>query len=179
VPSFLPFLPNSSFWIPSSEETIKDLQVLAERIKVSKPSRQDRSGAYRPSASSGVGNWSSDKGKLGAVSKVAEWSLIQQTERLLASSMAMSSRDREGSRDSLIKSMGEKGQKSSLLILPLHAYAYTDKEIYIFPCCVVCLCILLCGYALLCLITTCYLWKLVMCLMFTSETDNICIIRDY
>ena len=127
VPSFLPFLPNSSFWIPSSEDTIKDLQVLAERIKVSKPSRQDRSNVYR-SSSSPTSNWSSDKGKIGAVSKVAEWSLIQQTERLLSSSMAVSSRDREGGRDSLIKSVGEKGNHHLYQFFLLFDI-YTYKEI--------------------------------------------------
>lgn len=87
VPSWLPFLPNCSFWIPSSEETIKNLQVLAERIKVSKPMRKDRERVsiykpppnWSPSASS-----SSEQGKIGAISKVAEWSLIQHTDRLLS-----------------------------------------------------------------------------------------------
>lgn len=82
VPSWLPFLPNCSFWIPSSEETIKNLQVLAERIKVSKPARKDRVSIYKPPPS-----WpssSSEQGKVSAISKVAEWSLIQQTDRLLS-----------------------------------------------------------------------------------------------
>ncbi|KAH7432388.1 hypothetical protein KP509_07G020400 [Ceratopteris richardii] len=35
VPSWLPFMPNSSFWIPSSEIALKNLEELAERIKSS------------------------------------------------------------------------------------------------------------------------------------------------
>ncbi|KAH7285418.1 hypothetical protein KP509_33G027400 [Ceratopteris richardii] len=82
VPSWLPFLPNRSFWIPSSEDTIKNLQVLAERIKVSKPSRKDRIVYKSPP------NWTSassaEQAKVSSISKVAEWSLIQQTDKLLS-----------------------------------------------------------------------------------------------
>ncbi|MCO5612655.1 hypothetical protein L7F22_066924 [Adiantum nelumboides] len=85
VPSWLPFLPNCSFWIPSSEETIKNLQVLAERIKVSKPARKDRMNIYKSPP-----NWASssspEPGKISQISKVAEWSLIQQTDKLLSGS---------------------------------------------------------------------------------------------
>ena len=73
VPSWLPFLPNGSFWIPSSEETIKSLQVLAEKIRVSKSSRKSSSASM-----------SLDGSKISSISKVAEWSLIQQTDKLLS-----------------------------------------------------------------------------------------------
>ena len=73
VPSWLPFLPNGSFWIPSSEETIKSLQVLAEKIRVSKSSRKSSSASL-----------SLDGSKISSISKVAEWSLIQQTDKLLS-----------------------------------------------------------------------------------------------
>lgn len=47
VPSWLPFLPNSSFWIPSSEETMKNLEILAERIKVEKPASTERVNIFK------------------------------------------------------------------------------------------------------------------------------------
>eukprot|EP00250_Pteridium_aquilinum_P006646 c16523_g1_i1 orf=506-1096(-) len=85
VPSWLPFLPHCSFWIPSSEETIKNLQVLAERIKVSKPARKDRVSIYKsPPSWASPSSSTSEQGKVSAISKVAEWSLIQQTDRLLS-----------------------------------------------------------------------------------------------
>lgn len=78
VPSWLPFFPNCSFWIPSNEETIKNLQVLAQRIKDSRPTRKERSKAQKSRS-----HWS-DHDKNGAVSTVTAWSIIHHTDKLLS-----------------------------------------------------------------------------------------------
>lgn len=96
VPSWLPFLPNSSFWIPSTEETIKNLEVLAERMKLARPARKERVHIYKAPP-----DWSES----GSVSTVAAWSVIQQTDRLLSSVNS----NGVPSVDALLKSSVEKG----------------------------------------------------------------------
>ncbi|KAI5077737.1 hypothetical protein GOP47_0007561 [Adiantum capillus-veneris] len=88
VPSWLPFLPNSSFWIPSSEETIKNLQVLAERIKVSKPGRKDRINMYKSPP-----NWASSASS--SVEQGAEWSETGGHDTIVEVSLANDDNDEE------------------------------------------------------------------------------------
>lgn len=74
VPSWLPFLPNYSFWIPSAEDTMKNLEVLAQRLEAARPVRKKRIPVFEAPP-----EWSGD----GAVSKSAAWSAIQVTDKLM------------------------------------------------------------------------------------------------
>lgn len=75
VPSWLPFLPNSSFWIPSTEDTMKNLEVLAKRMKLTRRPRNERVSIIKAPP-----DWSDQ----GTVSTAGTWSAIQETDQLLS-----------------------------------------------------------------------------------------------
>lgn len=96
VPSWLPFLPNSSFWIPSTEETIKNLEILAKRMKGQRPPRKERLNVFKNAP---------DRSDKGPVSSVAAWFVIHQTDKLLSSA----NWNAVASADAVFKPSAEKG----------------------------------------------------------------------
>lgn len=78
IPSWLPFFPNGSFWIPSNEDTIKKLRILAQRINESRTPSTEKSNSGKSAT-----QWSGSINE-GAISNVSMWSLITHIERLLA-----------------------------------------------------------------------------------------------
>ncbi|MCO5599446.1 hypothetical protein L7F22_053550 [Adiantum nelumboides] len=66
LPSWLPFFPHGSFWIPPHEDTLKSLRLLAQRLKL-----------YRGCSAKG-------KSIRGPLSHITMWSLIIHMDQLLA-----------------------------------------------------------------------------------------------